>query len=81
MNNTTTASPTLMIECESCDRDAEVTITYPDTTFTLCLRCVPAELRPGATALAGLEDLVDDIVQLLDEAHPAPPGETTAGGL
>ena len=77
--NTTTAPAQL--DCESCGLDAEVRVTYPDTTFTLCLRCVPAELRPRAPALPGLEDLVDDVVQLLDEVHPVPTSGSTAGSL
>lgn len=76
-----TTTTQLIRDCESCGLEAEVTITYPDTTFTLCLRCVPAELRPRAEALPGLEDLVADVVQLLNEVHPTPAAGTTAGGL
>ena len=75
----TTAAPA-QLGCESCGLDAEVR-TYPDTTFKLCLRCVPAELRPRAEALSGLEDLVDDVVQLLDEVAPGATPGTIAGSL
>jgi hypothetical protein len=40
--------------CESCERAGEVTVAFPDTTFTLCVRCVPAELRPSAVPLPGV---------------------------
>lgn len=77
--NTTTAPAQL--DCESCGLDAEIRVAYLDPTFNLCLRCVPAELRPLAQALPGLEGLVDDVVQLLDEVHPASTSGTTAGSL
>jgi hypothetical protein len=37
--------------CESCERAGEVTVAFPDTTFILCVRCVPAELRISAVPL------------------------------
>ncbi len=77
MNTTSTAC--VFLECESCGDDAEVRVAYPDTTFLLCLRCVPAELRAVAEPLPGLEGLVEDLVGILDEIHPASSAAHAAG--
>jgi hypothetical protein len=53
--------------CESCARAGEVTVAFPDTTFTLCVRCVPAELRPGAVPLPGVSG-AEELLQVLPDA-------------
>lgn len=63
--------------CESCCRGAAVTLAFPDTTFTLCLRCVPAERRHQVQALPGCEQLVELMLgRLAAEQIPAPPAAT-----
>ncbi|MDP3889844.1 hypothetical protein [Nocardioides sp.] len=67
------------LDCESCSRAADVTAAFPDTTFRLCLRCVPAELRPHVIALPGSEQLVDLMLGFY-AAHqqPSPPAPAVA---
>ncbi len=63
--STPVTPPPAADHCESCGRPAQVTVTYPDTTFLLCVRCVPAELLSTATTLPG----VDVQLELLLEQH------------
>lgn len=51
--------PMSSLACESCGRGADVTLAFPDTTFQLCLRCVPLERRHQVVALPGHEQLVE----------------------
>jgi hypothetical protein len=50
--------------CESCERAGEVTVAFPDTIFTLCVRCVSAELRPSAVPLPGVRG-AEELLQVL----------------
>lgn len=59
------------IACESCGRQGQVTLDYPDTTFTLCVRCLPAELRARAVPLPGAADQVE--LELMLTGEPAEP--------
>ncbi|MGL5824997.1 MAG: hypothetical protein ACRCYU_09305 [Nocardioides sp.] len=47
------------LACESCGRAADVALPFPDTTFALCLRCVPLGHRAQVVALPGHEQLVE----------------------
>lgn len=56
--------------CESCSRGAVVTLAFPDTTFTLCLRCVPVERLDQVQSLPGREQLVEVMLDRLSAAGP-----------
>lgn len=43
--------PAVGVACESCGRPGRATLEFPDTTFILCVRCLPAELRARAVPL------------------------------
>jgi hypothetical protein len=62
--------------CESCGRGADATLAFPDTTFTLCLHCVPRdERRHRVVALPGHEQLIERMLA----AHQPPAATPSAG--
>ncbi|WP_203338597.1 hypothetical protein [Nocardioides limicola] len=56
--------------CVSCGRGTDVTLAFPDTTFALCLRCVPIEHRAQVVALPGHEQLVELMLGVLAAREP-----------